>query len=148
MKAAASNEASSGVRGHSGPVAIYLAATQPTLVRALILINAYARAVRGDDYPHGIPLDRYNLFVESLIHPAPVVAVEGADDLPLMAPSRLETPPSRAVAPSGAPRSSPATALAMLMLARRSDVRELLPEIQVPTLVVHARDNRFVGARS
>ena len=33
----------------------------------------------------------------------------------------------------------------MLTLARDSDVRDLLPEIQAPTLVVHARDNRFVG---
>jgi len=146
MKAAESNEAVLLASGKAGPVAIYLAATQPNLVRALVLINTYARVVRAVDYPHGIPLDRYNLFVESLIHPAPVVAVEGADDLPLMAPSRLGDPAFQSWwRQAGHRGASPATALAMLTLARDSDVRDLLPEIQTPTLVVHARDNRFVG---
>ena len=111
-----------------------------------MLINTYARVVRADDYPHGIPLDRYNLFIESLVHPAPVVAAEEADDLPLMAPSRLGDPAFRSWwRQAGHRGASPATALAMLTLARDSDVRDLLPEIQAPTLVVHARDNRFVG---
>lgn len=145
MKAAASNEAALLATGHSGPVAVYLAATQPSLVRALILINTYARLVRGDDYPHGVPLDRYNLFVESLVDPVPVAAAEEADDLPLMAPSRLGDPAFKAWwRQTGHRGASPATALAMFMLARDSDVRELLPEIQVPTLIIHARDNKFV----
>jgi class 3 adenylate cyclase len=145
MKAAASDEAVLLATGHAGPVAIYLAATQPTLVRALILNNAYARVVRGDDYPYGVPLDLYNLFVESLVDPAPEPAVEEADDLPLMAPSRLGDPAFKSWwRQTGHRGASPATALAMFTLARDSDVRELLPEIQVPVLVVHARDNQFV----
>ncbi len=149
MNAAESEEAALLASGKAGPVAIYLAATQPNLVRALVLINTTARVVRADDYPHGIPLDRYNQFVESLVHPAPAGATEEAkevDDLPLMAPSRLGDPAFQSWwRQAGHRGASPATALAMLMLARDSDVRDLLSEIQAPTLVVHARDNRFVG---
>ena len=147
MEAAGSREAALLAAGHSGPVAIYLATTQPARVRALILINTYARVVQGDDYPHGIPLDRYNVFVESLIDPAPVAGAEETDDLPLMAPSRLGDPAFKSWwRQTGHRGASPATALAMFVLARDSDVRELLPEIQVPTLVVHARGNKFVRA--
>jgi len=147
MKAAACSDAALLATGHSGPVAVYLAATQPSLVRALVLINSYARVVRSDDYPHGIPVDLYNLFVESLVDPAPAEAAEAADDLPLMAPSRLgDTSFQSWWRQAGHRGASPATALAMFTLARDSDVRELLPEIRAPTLVVHARGNKFVRA--
>lgn len=147
MDAAGSKEAALLAVGHSGPVAVYLAATRPQLVRALVLINAYARLLRADDYPHGVPLDRYNLFVESLVDPSPVASAEAADDLPIMAPSRLGDPAfQRWWRQAGHRGASPATARAMFMLARDSDVRDLLPEVQAPTLVVHARDNKFVRA--
>ena len=97
MKTAESKEAALLASGKSGPVAIYLAATQPNLVRALVLINTYARVVRADDYPHGIPLDWYNSFVESLVDPTPVAA---AEERPMTFrswhPVGWETLPSRA----------------------------------------------------
>ncbi|HUI02965.1 MAG TPA: adenylate/guanylate cyclase domain-containing protein [Acidimicrobiales bacterium] len=147
MEAARSDEAALMATGHSGPVAVYLAATHPSSVRGLVLINTWARLVRGDDYPHGFPLDLYNTFVERLVDPLAEPATGAADDLPLMAPSRLGDASFQGWwRQAGHRGASPATALAMFILARDSDVRALLNEVQAPALVVHAKDNKFVPA--
>ncbi len=130
--------------GHAGPVAIFVAATHPQRVRALVLINTYARLLRAPDYPHGLPGDVFDRFVEDLVEPSPA-DVSSLDDLPLMAPSREDDAPFRdwwRVA--GHRGASPATARAMHRMAARSDVRALLARVQAPTLVLHSVDNRYV----
>ena len=123
--------------------AILLASTHPERVRALILLNAYARVYRSEDYPIGIPAERFERFTERLVDP---VDEAGTDDLPLMAPGLSQDPAFadwwRRAGHRGA---SPATALAMGR-ASAADVRPMLTGIRAPTLVVHTRDNRFVRA--
>jgi class 3 adenylate cyclase len=147
MSAAGSDEAALLATGHSGPVAVFLAATNPTAIRALVLINAYARLLRADDYPIGIPAEFYNRFVDSLVEPAstPLVQPDAVDDLPLMAPSRMDDGDFQSWwRQAGHRGASPSTARAMFMMSGGSDVRDLLPQVQVPTLVLHAVGNRFV----
>jgi class 3 adenylate cyclase len=149
MAAAGSDEAALLATGHSGPVAVFLAATKPSSIRALVLVNTYARILRAHDYPHGIPAHLYDRFVNLLVEPASpsTVSTETADDLPLMAPSRLGDAAFRTWwRQAGHRGASPATARAMFAMARDSDVRDLLPQIQVPTLVLHSRDNNYVRA--
>jgi class 3 adenylate cyclase len=149
MEAAASDEAALVATGHSGPVAVFLAATRPSAIRALVLINAYARLLRADDYPAGIPASLYDRFVDVLVEPAPAstTSPETVDDLPLMAPSRMGDAAFQAWwRQAGHRGASPAAARAMFILARDSDVRNLLPQVQAPTLVLHSRGNNFVRA--
>ncbi len=147
MSTADSEEAALLASGHSGPAAIFLAATKPSVVRALVMVNTYARILRSDDYPIGIPAGPYDRFVDSLVEPAATSTVlPGAvDDLPLMAPSRMG---DRAFQSwwrqAGHRGASPSTARAMFKLARNSDVRDLLPQVQAPTLVLHAAGNEYV----
>jgi class 3 adenylate cyclase len=147
MAAAASDEAALVATGHSGPVAIFLAATKPSAIRALVLINTYARIVRADDYPVGIPPSIFDRFVDSLVEPpaTPAAASPAIDDLPLMAPSRMGDGAFQSWwREAGHRGASPAAARAMFMMSRDTDVRDLLPQVHVATLVLHAVGNNFV----
>lgn len=149
MAAARSDEAALMAAGHSGPVALFLAATNPSVIRALVLINTYARILRADDYPVGIPKALYEGFMGALVEPASPSATPGeaVDDLPLMAPSRMDDAAFRAWwRQAGHRGASPSTARAMFTMAGDSDVRDLLAQVQAPTLVVHAAGNNFVRA--
>ncbi len=132
--------------GHAGPAAIFVAATRPERVRALVLVNTCARLLRAPDYPAGIPLDLFNRFVDGLVEPGSADD-EQTDDLPLMAPSRIKDVAFRnwwhAAGHRGA---SPATSRAMHMMAAESDVRMMLERVQAPTLVLHSRDNQYFRA--
>ncbi|HWC40171.1 MAG TPA: alpha/beta fold hydrolase [Acidimicrobiales bacterium] len=147
MAAAGSEEAALLATGQSGPVAVFLAATRPSAVRALVLINTYARMLRGDDYPFGIPASVYDRFMDFLVDPAPVstASTATADDLPLMAPSRMGDAAFQTWwREAGHRGASPAMARAMFMLARDADARNLLSQVQAPTLVLHSVGNQFV----
>jgi len=133
--------------GHSGPAAVFLAAANPSAIRALVLINTYARLLRADDYPFGIPSEFFDRFVDALVEPASPSAAqaEPVDDLPLMAPSRMDDGAFKTWwRQAGHRGASPSTARAMFMMSRNSDVRDLLPQVQVPTLVLQTVGNNFV----
>lgn len=121
--------------------AIFLAASHPERVSALVLVNAYARLLRSPDYSIGVPGDLYQRYCEGLVSPG---AQENSDDLPLMAP-RMAGDSSFADwwRQAGHRGASPATALAIFKAAA-ADVRPMLRAIRAPTLVIHSRDNAFV----
>jgi class 3 adenylate cyclase len=149
MAAAGSSEAALMAAGHSGPAAIFLAATNPAAIRALVLINTYARNLRADDYPEGIPRDFFDRFVDALVEPASPSgsSSEDVDDLPLMAPSRTGDAAFRAWwRQAGHRGASPSTARAVFQMSRDADVRDLLAQVQAPTLVLNSVGNRFVRA--
>jgi len=147
MAAAGSDDAALLATGHSGPAAVFLAATKPSSIRALVLINTSARILRADDYAVGIPTNLYDRFVDALVEPAATSASSSqpVDDLPLMAPSRLGDATFQTWwRQTGHRGASPSTARAMFMMARDSDVRDLLTQVQCPTLVLHASGNNYV----
>jgi class 3 adenylate cyclase/alpha-beta hydrolase superfamily lysophospholipase len=125
----------------AGAMAMLFAATYPERVSSLILVNTFAKVFRADDYPAGEPEDRREGFVDWW-HPqwgkgtllrwyAPSAEVSEED---IERSARLE----RQIA-------SPGTALTHMNLILDMDVREALPLIQAPTLVVHRRDNQVIG---
>jgi class 3 adenylate cyclase len=121
-----------------GPIGLLFTAMQPERVSALILANTTARHLRADDYPIGITPEAGDELVEG------IRAEWGTPDMAAMAwPSRANDPEFLQFAPK-AMRSfaTPKSAAAQIRYIVESlDVREALPLIQVPTLVLHCQDN-------
>jgi class 3 adenylate cyclase len=116
-----------------------LAASHPARTTALVLVNAFARLMRDDDYPIGIPdataaklLERYEEHWGTT-----------ADMLDVTAPSVAGDPRFRRwftrYQRLSMPRGASAT---MYRWVVQLDIRSVLPSIRVPTLVIHREGNR------
>jgi class 3 adenylate cyclase len=127
----------------ASPVGLLIAATHPGRVESLVVVNAYARALRDVDYPIGLLASVVDEALETstaLIKPEPDL-----DWVYTAAPSAAHDPQFRQWwEATGRRGASPATARALLRVALESDVRATLPVIQVPTLVAHLRDESVI----
>jgi class 3 adenylate cyclase len=125
----------------SGPMALLFAAMHPERVDGLILFNTYARYMVADDYPIGFTPE----YIDALI--AMLKADWGTPDLArLVWPSRAEDPEflyrsATMIRSSATPRMAAAQYDYIL---RHIDVRQALPVIRVPTLVLCTRENNFI----
>lgn len=126
----------------SGHVAAVLAASRPDRISHLVLVNSFARAMAAPDYPWGLPGD-VDEIVEDFVSTAGPES--GFDYLEVAAPDVAGDADFRAWWDrAGHHGASPATARAFLRVALQSDVREILPAINVPTLVIHRVENQLV----
>jgi class 3 adenylate cyclase len=124
----------------SGLTAALFAATFPERVRALVLMNTSARLAHGPDYPIGLPPDAQARLESRIDRHWP-------DALPLeaLAPSNAHDPDLQTTwRQSLLFGGRPATAVAVTRVIFYSDIRDVLPTIAVPTLVLHSRGNRMV----
>jgi len=139
MEVAGSRRATLMAHGHAGQMAMMTAAAYPDRVASLVLVNAWARYARADDYPYGLPAEAH----ESILRMVEEQWGTG-DDLVTVAPSVADRPGAREwwgrVERYSAP---PSVARARMQAVLDLDVRDFLPLIQAPTLVVHSRDNMF-----
>jgi pimeloyl-ACP methyl ester carboxylesterase len=137
MDAAGSERAALFGAADGGMMAATFAATYPERVSALILANSTARMSWAPDYPIGIPPERAEVIAS--------VTEEtwGRPDLlTLTNPSLGEDQAAReAYARLMRMAASPSTADAVVRLLLEIDVRNVLPAIQAPTLVIHRTDN-------
>ena len=118
-----------------GILAIPFAAAHPERVSSLILVDCFARFQEADDFPIGAP--------EEAVAPALAEAERNGQGvmLDLFAPSvsgdeRLRRAWSRYERHAATPGST----VAIVRLIYQSDVRDVLPAIRVPTLVIHRAD--------
>ena len=122
--------------GSGGCMAMQFAASHPQRVDKLVLVNAYARLLRADDYAPGWP--------ERLREP--LLARRNTDD---------GTARVLAGADAGGPfiawwgkyqRQSvpPGVALAMRRMMTELDVRAVLPTICAPTLILHRAGDEWI----
>lgn len=122
-----------------GPMAMLLAATFPQRVRAVVLINSFARWQRADDYPIGMPPATTEKLIDRWRHNWGYTA----EILGLTAPSQADDEQARRwflryqrlAMPPGA-------AAVMYQWVLSLDLRDVLPSITAPTLVLHRRDAR------
>lgn len=121
-----------------GPMCSLFAATYPEKTSALVMIGTYAKRVRDEEYPWGPTMEQREHFFEVMRDQwgGPV----GIDE---RAPSLANDPQFRewwaTYLRMGA---SPGAAVALTQMNADIDVRNVLPSIRVPSLVIHRRDDQ------
>jgi pimeloyl-ACP methyl ester carboxylesterase len=141
------------VFGHSegGPMALLFAAAHPERTTALVAFGIFATRLRKPDYPWAPSAEERAAWIER------VEREWGGDvDLATLAPSMAGDPAFRAwwasYLRSGA---SPGAAAALGRMNSAIDVRDVLPAVRVPTLVMHrtgdldvnVEEGRWIAAR-
>jgi class 3 adenylate cyclase len=124
------------------PLCALFAATYPQRTTALVMYGGVPRFVSDDDYQWGFPREVLDDWVEQI-----VPAAWGQDEelLRLWAPSVAEQPgPRRWFVRFGRLAASPGAAQALFGMAQDLDIRDILPAIRVPTLVIHRTEDSLV----
>jgi class 3 adenylate cyclase len=140
MDSVGSERATLIAQGHATQMALMAAATHPDRISSLVLYNGFARLARDEDYPAGVP-PRAQADVLRMLE-----ATWGTGELAtVLAPSVASRPGvvewwARAERFAGTPR----TALAKARAIGELDVRDVLPLVTVPTLVLHSAHNTYI----
>jgi class 3 adenylate cyclase len=123
-------------------MATTFAAAHPERVASLILVDCFARFTASPDYPFGAPGDWVDRTAE-----AAETGMGRGQMLDLFAPSMAaDDGLRRAWSRYERLATSPGMAIAALRFVYGSDIRSVLPEISVPTLVVHRAGAREITA--
>src|SRR5215217_6303791 len=151
MNAVGSDRAALCGVSEGGPMCSLFAATYPEKTLALVMIGTYAKRIRDAEYPWGPTAEQREQFFEVMREQwgGPVGIEERA-------PSVADDPEFRdwwaTYLRMGA---SPGAAVALTQMNAEIDVRNVLPSIRVPTLVIHrsgdqclkVEEGRFVAQR-
>jgi pimeloyl-ACP methyl ester carboxylesterase len=139
MDAAGSDRAVILGNSEGGSMACLFAATYPHRTRALVIWGGQARWVREPDLPWGIPREEYERLVEELaLNGITESYVRGwGAGLGDSAPPEVLDEFMRYFR-AGA---SPASLAALERMNMEIDVRDILPSIRVPTLIVNATED-------
>jgi pimeloyl-ACP methyl ester carboxylesterase/DNA-binding CsgD family transcriptional regulator len=123
-----------------GALGIAFAARYPDRATSLVLYGSYPKKVAGPDYPWGVSPDRLELFLERFDE-----AWATGAWWDIVYPDLTTDPASQAhwarYLRAGA---SPGMARDLMRTNGEIDVRDLLETIDVPTLVLHRADDRWV----
>ena len=140
MDASGSERATIVAHGHAVQLALLFAATHPERLDSLVLINGFARLLRSDDYPAGMPPEARDSVL------AGIETDWGTGRLAtVLAPSVASQPGVKDwYGRVERYAASPGTALAKMRAISELDVRRVLPLVAAPTLVVHNRDDWFI----
>jgi class 3 adenylate cyclase/pimeloyl-ACP methyl ester carboxylesterase len=142
LDAAGSKRAVLFAHGAAAAVAIPFAATYPERAAGLILNDASARLYRAEDYPIGFPERVRETGIEWWLE-----RWGSGTQLELTAPRFADDPHEvEAMARFERFAASPGLANAFFRLVSDLDVREILPAVRVPTLVVHRAGDRYIRA--
>jgi class 3 adenylate cyclase len=130
------------LEGGGFPAAAMFAATLPERTAGLIAYGAAARALWAPDYPFGMQEEAFDAEVEEIERAwgTPELARAWVSSLyPGTQDDQRDTEELVAMMHS---LGGPGDAVLWLSVDRDTDVRDLLPSIRVPTLVVHRREDR------
>jgi pimeloyl-ACP methyl ester carboxylesterase len=145
LDAAGSERAALFTYALGGPVGALLAAEHPERVGALIMYASVPRTSWAPDYDWALTREERSEVVRGNFD------TWGKPDSPLLetlAPSAADDPAlADWLARMQRLAASPAEARAMLAATADLDVRETLPRVQVPTLVMHRREDRAWDVR-
>ncbi len=141
MDAAGSERAALIGFSEGAPMSVLFAATYPERTAALVLWGAFARILWAHDYPIGSSAEEYRHELESDLRlfgtkeeAEAVIRTMGTDD----------PEAARQLAEYFRRSASPGAIESLNRMNGEIDVRQVLPAIRVPTLVVHGADDRQV----
>jgi class 3 adenylate cyclase len=142
MDAAGSERASLVAHGHASQMAVMAAATHPDRIDSLVLINGFARFSRADDYPAGIPIAAAEAALQQ------IADTWGRGTMAAVLGPSVASSPGMTEWYGRLERFSagPGTALARMRTILELDVRELLPLVTAPTLVIQSLGDMYVRA--
>jgi pimeloyl-ACP methyl ester carboxylesterase len=126
----------------SGPATALFATRYPERTRAVIMYGAFARGTRSADHPWGLSSRGYDAWLDQLI-----ADWGGPASIEYFAPTMADDDEFR----QGWARylraaATPGSIRGILEVLRDIDVRDVLPNIQAPTLVLHRRGDRVSRA--
>jgi pimeloyl-ACP methyl ester carboxylesterase len=139
MDAARSERAAIFGSSEGGLMSVLFAATYPERTRALVALGIYAKRLWSPQYPWAPQPEARAAEIESIER-----AWGGEMDISNLAPSADEAFKRRAVAYLRR-SASPGAAVALLRMNTQIDVRDVLPTIRVPTLVLQRVGDRDVS---
>lgn len=139
LDTAGSERAAIFASSDSGPSAILFAATAPERTRALVLSCTTARFAVDDDYRFGMSLDEVNA-----AH-AYMPQIWGTEEMAMFAgPTAAQDPAFRRwAAKMQRAAYNSQDLLPALRTAIAADVREILPTVRTPALVIHRKEFRY-----
>jgi pimeloyl-ACP methyl ester carboxylesterase len=133
MEAAGSKRAVLLGVSEGGPLCSLFAATYPERTEALVMIGSYARRIWDPEYPWGVTREERDQFCQLIID-----EWGGPVGIDTRAPSLATDEGFRdwwsSYLRMGA---SPGAAVALTRMNEQIDIRDVLPSIRVPTLVLH-----------
>jgi class 3 adenylate cyclase len=121
-----------------GLLSVFFAATYPERITALALYGAFAKRLWSPDYPWAPKPDDREREIEVLER-----NWSSRMDLDQLAPSEDDAFKER-LATYFRRSASPGAAVALMRMNTQLDVRDVLPSIQAPTLILHRADDRDV----
>ena len=126
--------------GGGGTMSMLFAATHPERAAGLVLVNSFARLSRAPDYPAGRGPE-----IEDEVRNVMRAGWGRGVFLDLVAPSRVGDEAFRQWwARYQRIGSPPGTIMAIRQTLAQIDVRDVLPSISAPTLILHRADNAWV----
>jgi class 3 adenylate cyclase len=151
MDAAGSERAAVLGLSEGGPMSTLFAATHPQRTLSLILMGTFPREMRAPDYPCGVSEEDLRQRL-ALLEEDDWASAATRDWLGRVAPDVVRDPTALRWYTSYVRRgASPSASKAMRLMNTEIDMRDVLPSISVPTLVLHRgheswRDgSRFMG---
>jgi pimeloyl-ACP methyl ester carboxylesterase/class 3 adenylate cyclase len=140
MDAAGSERAAMLGVSEGGPLSVMFAASHPERCRSLALVGSFARMARSDDYPVGVEAARIlAIFDDAAAHWGEPGLMR------LLAPTLYKEGTAAQRESWGRferNAASPGAILTAIRMNLEIDVREVLPQIRVPTLVLHRDGDR------
>ncbi len=149
MDAAGSESAALFGYSEGGPMCVLFAAAYPERTRALVLYGTYAKRLRSDDYPWAPTWEQRAALARQLEE------AWGVDvDLSTMIPG-ADAATAEWFHRRGRAALSPAAARDLILMNSKADIRDALPSVQCPTLVMHrsgdldsrVEEGRFIAER-
>ncbi|HEY8740853.1 MAG TPA: adenylate/guanylate cyclase domain-containing protein [Candidatus Dormibacteraeota bacterium] len=124
------------------PMCILFAATYPQRTQALVLEGAMARSTWAEDYPWATPREALLEAAQEFTAPA----WGTGENLEVFAPSLADDTAMREWwGKNERMGASPAMMLQLFEMFLETDVRDVLPLVQAPTLVLHRHGDRVVN---
>ena len=146
MDAAGSERAALMGISEGAPMCILFAAAHPDRASALVLYGAMARTTEAPDYPWSAPADALRESAAEFF--LPIWGQDAEGPVELFTPSFAGNPEAiEFAAKMERSAASPAMVGQIFEMFLDVDVRDVLPAIHVPTLVVHRRHDLVVNRR-